>query len=203
MSSSDDPSGLSLSPRTIAVTAGRPSGAGDPLNESIVMASNFREGGEYARTHGTPTWAALETAIGALEGGQALAFASGMAAAAAAVFALAPTVIVIPVESYLGVRSLLTEYRAQGHVELRPVDIADTAAVVAAADGADLVWIETPTNPTLAVADVDAISRAARGFGRGSSSTRRSRRHCCNGRSTSARRSSSTAAPSSSGATAT
>jgi cystathionine gamma-synthase len=151
-----------LSPATIAVTAGRPAAAGDPLNQPIVLASNFRDGGEYTRTHGTATWAALETAVGALEGGRAIAFASGMAAASAIVYALAPKIIVIPTFSYLGVRSLLSEYQAQGHVELRPVDISNTAEVAAAAVGADVVWVETPTNPTLDIADLPAISIASR-----------------------------------------
>ena len=150
-----------LSPATIAVTAGRPSAPGDPLNQPIVLASNFRAGGEYTRTHGTDTWAALETAVGALEGGRAIAFASGMAAASAIVYALAPRIIVIPTFSYLGVRSLLSEYQLQGHVELRPVDVTDSAAVVAAAAGADLVWVETPTNPTLDVADLPTITAGA------------------------------------------
>ena len=154
-----------LSPRTIAVTAGRPTAAGSPLNQPIVLASNYREGGNYTRTHGTDTWAALEEAIGALEGGRALAFASGMAAAAAAVYALAPKVVVFPSVSYLGVRALLAEYQAQGHVELRPVDITDTAAVARAARGADVVWVETPTNPPLDVADLEAIGRASRDSG--------------------------------------
>jgi len=150
-----------LSPATIAVTAGRPSAAGDPLNQPIVLASNFREGGEYTRTHGTDTWAALEHAVGALEGGRAIAYASGMAAASAIVYSLAPKVVVIPTFSYLGVRSLLSEYQQQGHVELRPVDIKDTAAVAAAAVGADVVWVETPTNPTLDVADLPSIAAAS------------------------------------------
>ena len=159
------PDERTLSPATIAVTAGRPTAAGDPLNQPIVLASNFREGGEYTRTHGTETWAALETAVGALEGGKAIAFSSGMAAAAAIVYALAPKVIVIPTFSYLGVRSLLSEYQLQGHVELRPVDITDTAAIARAADGADVVWVETPTNPTLDVADLPAIAIATRAAG--------------------------------------
>ena len=154
-----------LSPATIAVTAGRPTAAGDPLNQPIVLASNFREGGEYTRTHGTETWAALESGVGALEGGRAIAFSSGMAAAAAIVYALAPKVVVIPTFSYLGVRSLLSEYQMQGHVELRPVDITDTARVASAAVGADVVWVETPTNPTLDVADLPAIAAASRDAG--------------------------------------
>lgn len=150
-----------LAPATIAVTAGRPAVPGSPLNEPLVLASNFRDGGEYSRTHGTPTWAALESAVGVLEGGRAVAYASGMAAAAAIVYALAPKVVVVPTTSYLGVRALLDEHAAQGHLELRPVDIADTAAVAAAAQGADLVWAETPTNPTLDVADLPAVAAAA------------------------------------------
>jgi cystathionine gamma-synthase len=154
-----------LSRATLAVTAGRPSNVGDPLNQPIVLASNFRGGGDYTRTHGTDTWAALETAVGELEGGRAVAFASGMAAAAAIVYALAPKVVVIPTFSYLGVRSLLSEYRAQGHIELRPVDITDTAQIEREAVGADVVWAETPTNPTLDVADLPAIAAACRATG--------------------------------------
>lgn len=147
---------------TIAVSAGRPKGVGEPLNHPIVLASNLRgEAGEYARTHGTATWMGLEEAIGALEGGRALAFSSGMAAAAGALFALTPKVLVLPTDSYLGVRALVDDHVAQGHVEIRAVNIADTAAVIAALDGADVVWIETPTNPTLEVADVAAICAAA------------------------------------------
>ena len=49
-----------------------------------------------------------------------------------------------------------------GALELRPVDITDTAAVLAAANGADVVWVETPTNPTLDVADLAGITRRRR-----------------------------------------
>lgn len=93
-------------PATIAVSAGRPHGIGEPLNHPITLASNFRgEEGVYSRTHGTPGWIGLEEAVGALEGGRAVSFSSGMAAAAAAVFALAPKVLVLPTYSYLGVRA--------------------------------------------------------------------------------------------------
>lgn len=148
---------------TIAVTAGRPHQVGQPLNHPIVLASNvLGEAGEYARTHGTVTWEGLETAIGALEGGTATAFATGMAAAAATLFALQPRVLVLPTYSYLGVRALVNDLVEQRGLQVRLVDIADTAAVVAACDGADVVWVETPTNPTLDVADLVAIGAAAR-----------------------------------------
>jgi cystathionine gamma-synthase len=155
-----------MHPATVAVSTGRPEGIGQPLNHPIVLASNFRgEAGDYSRTHGTPTWHALEDAVGALEGGEALAFSSGMAAAAAALFALAPRVLVLPTNSYLGVRSLVADLVEQGRLEVRFVDIADTAAVVTATQGADLVWVETPTNPTLDLADVPAICAAATAVG--------------------------------------
>ena len=55
-------------PDTIAVSAGRPHGHGEPLNHPIVLASNFRgEEGVYARTHGVATWQGLEDAVGALQ----------------------------------------------------------------------------------------------------------------------------------------
>jgi cystathionine gamma-synthase len=147
------------------VTAGRPTAPGSPLNQPIVLASNFREGGDYGRTHGTATWHALEEALGAMEGGRALTYSTGMAAAAAIVHALAAKVVVIPTFSYLGVRSLLAEHQAQGHLVLRPVDITDTAAMLAAAVGADVVWLETPTNPTLDVADLPVVIAGARAAG--------------------------------------
>jgi cystathionine gamma-synthase len=143
---------------TIAVSAGRPTEHGAPLNHPIVLASNFRgEEGVYGRTHGTSTWEGLEDAVGALEGGTATAFSSGMAAASATLFALAPRVLVLPTYSYLGVRALVTDLEAQTRMEVRYVDITDTDAVIDASDGADVVWIESPTNPTLDVADIASI----------------------------------------------
>lgn len=166
MNASGEPAqGRSWTPSTLAVTAGRPQDSGAPLNTPVVLASNFRDGGDYGRTHGTATWEALETAIGALEGGRTVSYASGMAAAAAVLYAFAPNVIVLPRASYLGVRSLFAEHERQGRLFLRPVDIADTAAVIGALDGADLLWIETPTNPTLDVADLPALVAAARRLG--------------------------------------
>ena len=155
-----------MHPATTAVSAGRPKDIGDPLNHPVVLASNFRgEAGEYSRTHGTATWHGLEEAVGALEGGHAVAFGSGMAAAAGALFALAPRVLVLPTHSYLGVRALVADLVEQSRMEVRSVDIADTAAVLAAVPGADVVWVETPTNPTLDLADVPAICAAAQQAG--------------------------------------
>ncbi len=156
---------MTLSPRTLAVTAGRPRRPGAPLNAPIVLASNFRESGEYSRDGGTETWQALEEALGALEGGRAVTFASGMAAASAAIHALAAKVMVLPTVSYMGVRALVAELERQGHLELRPVDITDADAVEAAMVGADVVWLETPTNPTLDEADLPRLCASARAAG--------------------------------------
>jgi cystathionine gamma-synthase len=150
------------SPRTRAVAEGRPSGNGAPLNQPIVLASNFRGGGDYGRTHGTDGWRALESAVGSIEGGSAVSFASGMAAANAVLFALAPKVVVIPTASYLGVRALLTGMADRSAMTLRQVDVTDTRAVLEASEGADLVWLESPTNPTLDEADLGALCATLR-----------------------------------------
>jgi len=72
-----------LRPETIAIHAGRGERiAGAPLNPPLVPASNFHASG-YAREDGSPGWTPFEQAIGELEGGTAVAFASGMAAISA------------------------------------------------------------------------------------------------------------------------
>lgn len=140
----------------MCVSAGRTEEAGEPLNVPPVFASSFRMGGtyDYARNEGTPTWAALEDAVGRLEGGTATAYASGMGAAAAIVDLLPPNArVVVPSDSYTAVRHLV---ESRGHtVDLR--DITDTEAMLAAAEGADLLWLESPTNPLMDVADLPAL----------------------------------------------
>src|SRR6185437_14296435 len=130
---------------------------GQPLNVPIVLASNFRAshqgqpaGRSYSRDDATPGWEALEEVIGELEGGEAVAFASGMAAAAA-VFDLLPAGarVVVPTDCYMGVQALLEVGQKQGRWHTDLVDITDTAATTAAARQADLVWLESPTNPLL------------------------------------------------------
>ncbi len=147
----------SLSPRSVAVAAGRSSEPGSALNEPIHLASNFRDSGDYVRTHGTASWRAFEQAIGALEGGDAVCFASGMAAAAAVYYAFQPRIVVLPLASYMGVRTLIGDLSSGGRIEVRSVDVTDTQAVLAAAEGADVVWLESPSNPTLEVAEVETI----------------------------------------------
>jgi cystathionine gamma-synthase len=66
--------------------------------------------------------------------------------------------LVIPEHCYLGVASLAEELRRRHGLTVRTVDIADTEQVLSAADGADLVWLESPANPTMEVADLPAIA---------------------------------------------
>jgi cystathionine gamma-synthase len=151
-----------LHPTTVAVTAGRPAGDGATLNPPIVLASNFRNGGEYVRSQGTETWAALERAIGALEGGEAVSFASGMAVASAILHVFSPRVLVLPTFSYQGVRQLAAELVSRGQLEVRFVDSTKNAEVLKAAEGADLVWLESATNPTLDQPDLPTILEVCR-----------------------------------------
>jgi cystathionine gamma-synthase len=158
----------SLSVETIAVSAGRPAAGPDqPLNTPIVPASSFHAGGsiEYAR-EAAPTTSALEEAIGALEHGTAIAFSSGMAAANA-VMDLVPlgAVVVAPSAAYTGVAVRLRELDSIGRISLRIVDADDTGAVTAACSGAHLLWLESPTNPMLQVADLPACIAAAHDAG--------------------------------------
>ena len=167
-----------LHPETAVICAGRPRhAAGGPLNVPVVLASNFHVGttpapgtGEgsraYSRTDATPTWEALEIAVGQVEGGHAVAFSSGMAAIAA-MLDLVPAGgrIVAPEDCYFGVGELLANARQQGRWAVDRVDLTDTAAVQAAVAGADLLWLETPSNPLLEVADLPALCAAGRRAG--------------------------------------
>jgi cystathionine gamma-lyase len=119
----------------------------------------------YGRT-GNPTWAAYEAALGALEGGDAVVLSSGMAAVAAILLPLlAPgDVLVAPRDAYPGVRTIATEHLRPRGVEVRLVASAD-AAFREAADGATVVWVETPSNPGLEVLDVAGLAAAAHAAG--------------------------------------
>lgn len=154
-----------LSPASMLVSAGRDDAPGSPLNAPIIPASNFILGGErgYARDAGTPTWEALEDVVGTLESGRAVAFASGMAAAAA-VFDQVRVGghIVLPDDCYQGVLGLAQRGQQQGRWTLHRIPLQDTAAWVDACSDADLLWLESPSNPLLTVADLATICAAPR-----------------------------------------
>jgi cystathionine gamma-synthase len=157
-----------LSPSTLVVTAGRPQPLpGAAVNEPVWLTSTYVADGtvDYGRTDNR-TWQAFETALGALEGGEALVLSSGMAAITAAL-SLAPdgSSVVVPTHAYSGTSTLFAQAAELGRLSLRPVDVADTDQVLAALPGAALVWLESPTNPMLEVADLPTLCAAARGSG--------------------------------------
>lgn len=147
------------------VSAGRLTEPGDPLNVPLVPASNFvmGDGRIYARIDGTPTWEALEEVVGGLEGGKAVAFASGMAAVSAVFDQLpAGASVALPDDCYLGVAALAARGAEQGRWSLRRIAVQDTEGWIQACAEADLIWIESPSNPLLLVADLEAICKAPR-----------------------------------------
>ena len=95
-----------------------------------------------------------------------LLYASGLAAVAS-VLSLVPAGgrVVLPRHSYQGSLALAADLESRGMLTVRTVDVADTEDVVVALDDADLLWLESPTNPMLEVADLPALLAAARASG--------------------------------------
>jgi cystathionine gamma-synthase len=134
------------------------------LNPPIIFSSTYHAGGPvgYGR-YGNESWSALEAAISELEGGQTLSFSSGMAAISA-VFSILPigAPVVASNQGYSGTMGLLNQHHASGRLEVRFVDITKTEEVIAAMKGAALLWLESPTNPCLDIADLPALIAAAK-----------------------------------------
>ncbi len=132
---------------------------------------------------GNPTWEALEEVLGALEGGSALVFASGMAAIAAVMETLpVPGRVVVAGDAYNGTRRFLADVSGRGRLRFRTVDVADTSATLTACaevveapsrpsgdayqfGGRGLLWLESPSNPLLAIADLQALTAGAHRLG--------------------------------------
>src|ERR1700690_3106284 len=147
------------------ISAGRDRHPGSPLNVAPCPASNFVLGERraYSRDAGTPGWEALEEIVGGLEDGSSVSFASGMAGIAA-IFDQLPTgsVVALPDDCYQGVTGLAAAGQARGRWTVHRIDVADTARWVEMCGVADLIWLESPSNPLLAVADLDLICAAPR-----------------------------------------
>ena len=147
------------------VSAGRDRRPGAPLNVPPWPASNFVLGAEraYARDEGTPGWEALEEIVGGLEGGSSVAFASGMAGVAAVFDQLpAGAKVALPEDCYQGVAGLVSAGQRRGRWSARRIAVADTAGWIQACADSDLIWLESPSNPMLIVAELDAICAAPR-----------------------------------------
>ena len=151
-------------PSTRVVRAGLPEPEqGEPFMPGPVFAAPFHLSGDpydapasYNR-YGNPTRTRYEEAVGSLEGADAVLFSSGMAAAAALLLThLKPgSVLAMDAGCYHGVRRL-----AESHLEPRGVELrlAPPAELADAASGADLLWLESPSNPELEVYDLAALA---------------------------------------------
>jgi cystathionine gamma-lyase len=156
---------------TRAVHAGVPEGEqGDPLLPGPVLAAPYHLRGDkdaapygYGRDE-NPSWTHLERALGELDGGECTVFASGMAAVTAVLFTVLKSgdVLVACGDGYPGIRGLAREHLEPLGVETR---LVPTAGIVEAAEGAALVWLETPSNPRLDVVDIAAAADAAHAAG--------------------------------------
>jgi cystathionine gamma-synthase len=158
---------------TRAIHAGQdPDPATGAVVPPITLASTFAQeavgkhrGYEYARS-GNPTRAALETCLASLEGaGHGLAFASGLAAEDALLRTLSPgDHVILPTDTYGGTFRLVARVHERFGLDWSAVDLGDLDALAAAwTDATRMVWIETPTNPALAIVDIEAVSMLARG----------------------------------------
>jgi cystathionine gamma-synthase len=162
---------------TLAIHAGQePDPATGAVVPPIYQVSTYAQDGvgglrtglgvgfEYSRS-GNPTRHALETCLAALEAGaRGLAFASGLAAEDTLLRALCQpgAHVVIPDDAYGGTYRLFAAVLSRWGLEITPVPVTDVAAVRAAMRPTTaLVWVETPTNPKLSVADIAALAQVA------------------------------------------
>lgn len=165
-----------LSLDTLAVHAGRGADpAAGAVAQPLVASTTFRRSADGGEAHGfsygradNPNRRGLETCLAALEGGaDAVAFASGVAAAQALFQTLAPgDHVVCDQDAYYGVRKGLQVGLARWGLQLSFVDTADLAAVERAfTPRTRVLWLESPSNPLLKVADLAALAALGRARG--------------------------------------
>lgn len=148
-----------LRPDTLAIHADagleRDPDVAPPIHVSTTFAADNADGLVYARNE-QPTRRRLEAVLGALEGGSAVVYASGQAAATAALLHLQPRRVAIARGGYHGTHGAIDA--------LRPWGVAKVALDAPLAKG-DVVWLETPKNPTCDIEDVAAHAERARAAG--------------------------------------
>jgi cystathionine gamma-synthase len=165
-----------LHPGTLAVHAGNaPDEATGAVAPPIHLATTFRHGAageriagyEYQR-EGNPTNDRLREALMALEGGEeAITFASGMAAMTTLLECLPNGArVLFPDDCYSGLRMLFQEFLPERGITAQVVDMADLDAVRDACAGAlSMLWVETPSNPRMKVADIAALAEIGHAAG--------------------------------------
>lgn len=160
---------------TVAIHAGQDP---DPQTGAVVPAIHLattyaqdavgrHRGFEYSRS-GNPTRATLEVALAALEGASAgFAFASGLAAEDAVLRCLRPgDHVIIPSDAYGGTYRLVAGVHREYGIEFTPVDLSRVDLVdKALRPTTKMIWVETPSNPMLHIADIAGISSIARSAG--------------------------------------
>ena len=149
----------------------------DPTYRSVIPAihqtstyaqtavGEFVENYDYARS-ANPTRAALERALGELEGGHAVAFSSGLAAAHAVITRICTVGdhIVLPADLYGGTYRLVDKVFKQWGLRYDLVDQTDLGALErVVSERTRLIWVESPTNPLLGVVDIAAVIARRRG----------------------------------------
>jgi cystathionine gamma-synthase len=164
-----DPATGAVVPPIYQVSTYKQDGVGGLRGKELGAAARWIEGYEYSRTD-NPTRGALEECLVALEdGARGLAFASGMAASDCLVRAVCKPGdhVLIPDDAYGGTFRLFDKVLTGWGVSYRPVPMSDPAAVRAALAErpARLVWVETPTNPLLGIADIAALAHLCRDAG--------------------------------------
>jgi cystathionine gamma-synthase len=157
-----------LATESQVVAAGRPEKKPDgALNPAIALNSTFHEGGPigYGR-YGNEAWSALEEAISVLEGGKTLIFSSGMAAISS-VFSLLPqgAIIVAAENGYQGTTTMLKKMHEAKKLEVRFVNLPNTDEVLKALPGAQMLYLESPTNPAIEVVELPVVIAAGKKTG--------------------------------------
>ena len=165
-----------MHPDTLAVHLGS---APDPVTGAVASPlylsttfersadGSYPQGFSYIR-ESNPNRRALEQAMATLEGGAAgIAFSSGMAAISALFLSLRPgDHLLAPLDAYYGTSKLLREQFVPWGLQVSFVDMTDLAAVRAALrDNTRMVWLETPSNPLIAVCDIAAVATLAHAAG--------------------------------------
>ncbi|GAB4080121.1 cystathionine gamma-lyase [Modestobacter muralis] len=176
MSTADDLSPFGDGTR-LAHAGDEPVVPGTPLRPSPVFAAPYHLGDQppgangadsYARAD-NPTLRVFERAVGELDGGDCLSFATGMAAISSAVLALASAGdrVVLPSDGYYASRVLGRDELERLGLTVELVPTLEIGAVAARGDldGARLVLLETPSNPQLDVCDIAAVARATQAAG--------------------------------------
>lgn len=154
-----------LATESQVVASGRPEKKPDgALNPPIALNSTFHEGGPigYGR-YGNEAWSALEEAISILEGGHTLIFSSGMAAISATFSLLPPGGTIIAAENgYQGTTTMLKKMHEHKQLNVRFVNLPDTEQVLKALPGANMLYLESPTNPAIEVVDLPKVISAGK-----------------------------------------